>query len=406
MTGRQWTMDNLRPEHHPKVAEFTELRAAIADERVRELFPYRFLAANETFARLVDATAHDILDSIGALPSNTGISVPQAKKELSIPWRRTVPLNFLYEKLSVSGILARENGKYYPGSARPQDFAEVAAELAAREPGAAVAVDILQTLLDEAKRYFAGEATGDEILFAPQKLPLWLDYFSNDNPLYAINNTVGAEALSRLQPSDGGAFEILEIGGGCGSGAEHALRTLGERITRYRFTEVAETFAQHGDKAARAAASPSTVVETARLDMTLPWADQGVEPGTFDAVYSVNCFHVAPDLDFVIGEAAKALKPGGTVVVSECVRPTKLTRPIHAEIIFDFLDSFTDVATDPVKRPTHGFLTPAAWLATFEEAGLGDVTVLPNVDEIAERYPDFVVGAVVARAVPAEEEQP
>jgi len=391
-------MDDLRPEQHPEVDEFTRLRAAIADERVRELFPYRFLAANETFARLVDATAYGILSSIGALPGSAGTSVPQAKKQLSIPWRRTVPLTFLYERLSDSGILRRDGGKYHPGPGRPHDFADVAAELAAREPGAAVAVQILQTLMDEAKRFFTGEATGDEILFAPQKLPLWLDYFSNGNPLYAINNTVGAEALSRLLPAGGGAFEVLEIGGGCGSGAEQALRVLGDGITRYRFTEVAETFARHGERAARAAAAPSTVVETARLDMTLPWRDQGVEPGTFDAVYSVNCFHVAPDLDFVVGEAAAALEPGGAVVVSECVRPTKLARPIHAEIIFDFLDSFTDVATDPVRRPTHGFLTPAAWRATFEAAGLVDVTVLPDVDEIAEQYPDFVVGAVTARA--------
>ncbi|UVS81504.1 methyltransferase [Actinokineospora sp. UTMC 2448] len=385
------------PERHPRTVEFAKLRAAIADPGVRELFPFRFLAANETFARLVDATAYRILDSIGALPPATGITVPMAKKTLSMPWKRTIPLKFLYEKLYDSGILARNDGRYFPGLAPVEDFDTVAAELAEREPGAAVAAEILRTLVDEAGTFFSGRATGDEILFSPQKLPLWLKYFSNDNPLYAINNTVGAEALSRLVPADG-PFEILEIGGGCGSAADQALRRLGSSVTRYRFTEVAETFARHGERAARAAASPSTVVESARLDMTTSWEAQGVEPGTFDAVYSVNCFHVAPDLDFVIAEAAKALKPGGAVVVSECVRPTKLARPIHAEIIFDFLDSFTDVMTDPVKRPTHGFLTPAAWRATFEAAGLGDVTVLPDVDAIAEKYPDFVVGAVIARA--------
>lgn len=386
------------PEEHPKAAEFATLRAAIADERVRELFPFRFLAANETFARLVDACAHRILTSIGAFPPAAGVSVAQAKKELSIPWRRTVPLTFLYERLSDTGVLASRGGRYFPGPVQAGEFETVAGELAAREPGAAVAADILRTLVNEAKRYFSGEATGDEILFAPQQLPLWLRYFSNDNALYAINNRVGAEALSRLVPAAGGPFEVLEIGGGCGSGAEQNLRALGPAITRYRFTEVAETFARHGDRVVRATAAPSTVVETARLDMTLSWAAQGIEPGTFDAVYSVNCFHVAPDLDFVVAEAAKALKPGGAVVVSECLRPTRLARPIHAEIIFDFLDSFTDVATDPVKRPTHGFLTPAAWRATFEAAGLDDVTVLPDVDAIAEEYPDFVVGAVVARA--------
>ncbi|MGW5051295.1 class I SAM-dependent methyltransferase [Actinokineospora sp. NPDC004072] len=386
------------PHGHPRTVEFAKLRAAIADPAVRELFPFRFLAANETFGRLVDATAHRILESIGALPPPTGITVPMAKKALSMPWKRTIPLKFLYEKLSDSGILSRGDGRYFPGLAPVEDFDTVAAELAEREPGAAVAAEILRTLVEEAGSFFSGAATGDEILFSPQKLPLWLKYFSNDNPLYAINNSVGAEALARLVPAGGGPFEVLEIGGGCGSAADQALRRLGPAITRYRFTEVAETFARHGERAARAAASPSTVVESARVDMTLPWEPQGIEPGTFDVVYSVNCFHVAPDLDFVIDEAAKALKPGGAVVVSECVRPTKLARPIHAEIIFDFLDSFTDVMTDPVKRPTHGFLTPAAWRATFEAAGLPDVEVLPDVDTIAEKYPDFVVGAVIARA--------
>lgn len=386
------------PEEHPKAGEFAKLRAAIADERIRELFDFRFLAANETFARLVDATAYRILSSIDALPPATGVTVHQTKKNFSIPWRRTVALEYQYKKLADSGIFEFDGGRYFTGSVQVSDFDTVAAELAAREPGAAVATEILQTLVDNAKRYFRGEATGDEILFGPEQLPLWLKYFSNDNILYSINNRIGAEALSRLVPADGGRFEILEIGGGCGSGADQTLRKIGAGVTRYRFTEVAETFARYGEKVAKAAASPSTVVESARVDMTLPWAAQGIEPGTFDAVYAVNCFHVAPDLDFVITEATKALRPGGTVVVSECVRPTKLARPIHAEIIFDFLSSFTDVATDPVKRPTHGFLTPAAWRASFEAAGLGDVTVLPDVDAVAEKYPDFVVGAIMARA--------
>jgi SAM-dependent methyltransferase len=390
-----------RPEPRTTAADFERLRAAIADGRVRDLFTFRFLAATETFDRLVDAAAHHVLASLGALPPATGVTVQETKKALSIPWRRTVPLRFLYDKLADAGILSRRDGRYFPGTAPAEDVESVAAELAALEPGAAVAAEIVRTLVEEAPRYFRGEATGDEILFSPQRLPLWLRYFSNANLLYAINNTLGAEALSRLAPAGGGAFEILEVGGGCGSAAEEALRTLGPRVSRYRFTEVAETFARHGERAARAAASPSTLVESSRLDMTSPWAAQGIEPGTFDVVYSVNCFHVAPDLDFVVSEAARALKPGGTVVVSECVRPTKLARPIYVEFVFNFLDSFTDVVTDPVKRPTHGFLTPAAWRATFEAAGLGDVRIIPDVDAVAEEYPDFVVGAVLARAKPA-----
>ncbi|MER7015272.1 class I SAM-dependent methyltransferase [Saccharopolyspora sp. NPDC000359] len=387
-----------QPGGHSRTARFADLRAAITDERVRDLFPVRFLAANETFGRLVDATAHRMLSSIGALPSAARGTIQQIRQELAIPWRRTVPLQFMCDKLADSGVLARSGGRYVTGPAAPEDFDAVADELVRQAPGAAAAVEILRTLIEESPRFFSGAATGEEVLFAPRKLPLWLRYFSNDNPLYAINNAVGAEALSRLVPRHGGSFEVLEIGGGCGSAAELALRTLGAGVTRYRFTEVAATFAEHGERVARAAAAPSTSVECARVDMTLPWQDQGVEPGSYDVVYSVNCFHVAPDLDFVVREAAKALKPGGAVIVSECVRPTALARPIHAEIIFDFLDSFTEVLTDPVRRPTHGFLTPEAWRATFEAAGLGQVTVLPDVDAVADVYPDFVVGTVTARA--------
>jgi SAM-dependent methyltransferase len=131
--------------------------------------------------------------------------------------------------------------------------------------------------------------------------------------------------------------------------------------------------------------------------MTKPWAGQGVAAGTVDAVYSVNCFHVAPDLGAVLAEAKAALKPGGAVVVSECIRPGTRSRPTYVEFIFNFLESFTNVKTDPVTRPTHGFLTPEAWKRSFEAAGFSRVEVFPDVDEVARTYPNFFVGVVVAR---------
>ncbi|HQR67573.1 MAG TPA: methyltransferase domain-containing protein, partial [Thermoanaerobaculia bacterium] len=164
------------------------------------------------------------------------------------------------------------------------------------------------------------------------------------------------------------------------------------------FTEIVPVFARRGERAARAAASPATAVETGRLDMTKPWADQGVPAGTFDAVYSVNCFHVAPDLGFVLREAKAALRPGGAVVVSECIRPATAAGPIWVEFVFGFLESFNDVRTDPVLRPSPGFLTSDAWRRSFVAAGYPVVEVVPDVDRLAREYPGFVVGAVVARA--------
>ncbi len=191
--------------------------------------------------------------------------------------------------------------------------------------------------------------------------------------------------------------EILEIGGGCGSAAEEALRRLGTRVARWLFTELVPTFARRGERAARAAAAEGTHVEAAKLDMTMPWEAQGVAPASFDAVYSVNCFHVAPDLAFVLGQARAALKPGGVVVVSECVKPGAHPPPSYVDFVFNFLTTFTDVKLHPVLRPNHGFLSPSSWRASFLAAGFREVTFVPDVDAVAARYPKFFVGAIAAR---------
>lgn len=378
-----------RALRHPEVA------ALLRVDGLDALFTDRFMAATEIFDDLVNAACWEILNGMGRLPPEEGTSEAALRDEATLPLRARPAFRYLFDKLLASGFLIRRNGLVARGGSPPAPAASLAAELEAREPDAAVGAEIVRILVDQAPAFFAGTKSGEEILFAPGRLPLWFRYFSNGNVLYAANNLLGAEVLSRSVPD---RADVLEIGGGAGSAAEAALRRLGPGISRYRFTELVPAFARRGERAARAAASPATTVEAARLDMTRPWAEQGVEPGSFDAVYSVNCFHVAPDLGFVLAEARKALKPGGAAVVSECIRPGVHRRPTHAEFVFDFLESFTNAKTDPVLRPTHGFLTPDAWRRSFVAAGFPFVDVIPDVDRLARHYPDFFVGVVVARS--------
>jgi SAM-dependent methyltransferase len=373
--------------------DFPVVSAAIEDPAIRALFTERFLAATEIYDELVDAACWKLLGDLGALPSPR-----EERREEEVlaehPVHTRPALAYMIEKLADAGYLLRRVSGLSAAGHAPASVESLAAALAAAEPDAAVGAEIVSLLADEGAAFFRGEKTGEEILFSPARLPLWIRYFSNANILYAINNTLGAEALARALPD---AASVLEIGGGCGSAAEAALTRLGTRVARWRFTELVPTFARRGERAARAAASPGTIVEAGRLDMTRPWEPQGVAPGSFDAVYSVNCFHVAPDLGFVLREAKAALRPGGVVAVSECVKPGAHPPPSYVDFVFDFLASFTQVATDPVLRPNHGFLSPAAWRASFAEAGFRDVTVLPDVDAVAAQFPRFFVGAVVAR---------
>ena len=375
--------------------QFPVLSARIDDPEVRELFTWPFLRVSEVFDELVDAASAELLRRAGAWPVAPGTA--PAELVAARGWvPRSLPLvAFLHAKLAGAGYLAGEAGRYSETGREPGDLAALEAELAACEPDAAVAGEAVRILVDEAGTFLSGERTGEEILFRPDRLPLWFRYFSNRNLLYSINNVLGALALSRVLPESGG--RVLEIGGGAGSAAEAALARLGPRLSRYLFTEVVPTFFRRGERAARAAAAPGVTVDAAKLDMTKPWAAQGAEPGAFDAVYSVNCFHVAPDLAAVLAEARAALAPGGWLVVSECVRPLGNAQPIYVELVFDLLESFTRVTLDPVARPTHGFLTPAAWRESLRRAGFTDVAFLPDAEEIAKGYPSFFVSAVAAR---------
>ena len=394
--------------------DFPDVVGAISDDAVRALFSQRFLVATEIYDELVDAACLRIFEEVAR----------EFSAEEELPSRTRPAFHYMVEKLIDAGFLRRVSGtdaraseaspeensplhllrKYSVTRASesssgdgpaPATVESLAAELAATEPDAAVGAEIVTLLAAEAPEFFRGKKTGEEILFSPVRLPLWVRYFSNANILYAINNTLGAETLVRVLPEEG--IEVLEVGGGCGSAAEAALRRLGTRVARWRFTELVPTFARRGERAARAAAAGGTCVEAAKLDMTKPWEAQGVAPGSFDAVYSVNCFHVAPDLAFVLGQAKAALKPGGVVVVSECVKPGAHPPPSYVDFVCNFLTSFTDVKLDPVLRPNHGFLSPAAWRANFLAGGFRDVTFVPDLDAVAERYPKFFVGAIAAR---------
>ena len=375
--------------------QFPALSARIPDAEARAFFTWPFLRASEVFDELVDAASAELLRRAGAWPVAPGTD-PAALVAARGFSPRSLPLvAFVHRKLAAAGHLVASPDGYAHSGTEPGDLSALEAELAAIDADSAVAGEAVRILVEEAGSFLSGERTGEEILFRPDRLPLWFRYFSNRNLLYGVNNSLGALALSRVLPSSGA--RVLEIGGGAGSAAEVALARLGGRLSRYLFTEVVPTFARRGERAARAAAAEGVAVEAARLDMTKPWAPQGAARGAFDAVYSVNCFHVAPDLAAVLAEAREALAPGGSLVVSECVRPLGNDQPIYVELVFDLLESFTRVTLDPLARPTHGFLTPAAWRESLRRAGFVDVTFLPDAEELAQSNPSFFASAVTAR---------
>ena len=394
---------------HP-VADAAKLANDLGDPGLVPLFSQAFVSLSARYEELVDSACREALSRSGAWPPAEGEAPAAAAERLGVPPAALPAFSFLSRKLVDSGhlrLLEGGDGRLAPAGDGPPPFPETLARFVADEPAAAVGAELVALLVEEAPEIFGGRKSGEDVLFSPQRLPLWFRYFSNDNPLYSVNNALGALVLRReLARRAGTGTVVLEVGGGAGSAAAAFLRSIAAdaegaegaegTVARYRFTEFVPTFLRRGERAARAAAPPSTAVEAFRLDMTKPWAAQGVEPGSCDAVYAVNCFHVAPDLDAVLAEAHAALAPGGVLVLSECVKPGDPARPIYVDFVFEFLGSFTGAQTHPARRPVHGFLSPPAWRASLEHAGFTGTRLVPDVERLSAVYPDFFVAAVTA----------
>jgi SAM-dependent methyltransferase len=318
--------------------------------------------------------------------------------------RAEIPLGWFLRKLAADGYLDSEpvggQTRYRArGPLPPGDPDRAEARARSIDPRSMPPFAVVRAMVEHAPEFLRGEKTGEEILFSPARLPLWFDYFSNDNLLYQINNRLGAEAVVRALPH-GRRATVVEIGGGSGSAAlavaERLLREASlERIGRYVFSEIVPTFLRRAERALKARC-PSLSIEYLRLDMDRDFDLQGVPRGIADVVYSVNTVHIARDLNATLARIRETLKPGGAAVFSECVRPIA-GQPIYVEFVFNFLGNFTGVATDPETRPNHGFLTPRNWRRSLAAAGFEKPEILPDVETLARHYDAFFVAAVSAR---------
>jgi SAM-dependent methyltransferase len=315
--------------------------------------------------------------------------------------RFKLALCWILERLVETGCVeARPNGESRLYHLRQvlweADLKKLRAVGLSLDPANAATLDLLDHAASLYPAVATGEKDGDHNLLGPQGVPLWLKYFHNDNLTYAVNNWVGATlAMDRISARPG--LRILEVGAGPGSGSEILLQLLGERgllrrLERYLITEPNAYFRRCNQRNLTAKYQ-SLPLEWAALDLDLPWHTQGIASGEFDLVFAINVMHVSKDLAFSLNEARSALARDGWLVVGECVRPYA-GQAMYPELMFQILDSFANVQTDPEIRPNPGFLTAEQWRLALSRAGFRRVEVAPDVERIREVYPHFFTGAI------------
>ena len=247
--------------------------------------------------------------------------------------------------------------------------------------------------------FLAGKRSGEEILLAPARLALWSRYFSNEHPLYAVNNRVGAEALVAIP--DDGLETVLELGAGLGSGTAAVLEALTAagrvgRVRTYHMTDLVPAFLRTGQRRTETQFPEAQGLTFATLDIDQPFTPQGVAPESASIVYAVNTLHVANDLAVTLGEIRRTLRPGGHLVFAECIRPLP-GQTVYPEFVFNLLSRFRSPRLHAGYRPHGGFLTPEQWTAALSAEGFGDVQVVPDIATVRRVAPAFSVGAITAR---------
>jgi SAM-dependent methyltransferase len=372
--------------------------AAAAESRLQDLLPpglrsifnASFIRSNLLFDEFVERLALTVIHQTGieAALHEPGTATEIVARARLDSGRALEPVGWMLRHLAARGAIdADRNGRFQIRGPLPElDPGPVREEQLRHDPSALPSYVLAETVAREYPGFLRGEVAGEEVLFSPRRLRLWMDYFSNDNVLYAVNNRVGAVAVEQWLPRDGAV--VLELGGGLGSGAQAVLERLAavgrlDAVREYRFTEFVPAFLRRGQHALQARYPALAALAFGALDMNRPFAEQGVRPESLTVVYAVNTLHVAHDLAFTLGEIRTSLQPGGRLVISECVRPQP-HETVHAEFIFNLMETF------------RGFLTPEQWQVAVERAGFGDVQFLPDIRKILAEVPEFVVAALGA----------
>ncbi|WP_257305392.1 class I SAM-dependent methyltransferase [Geothrix campi] len=311
---------------------------------------------------------------------------PQARK----------PLAWMLPFLATADLLVAEEGRYVLRGLPDLDLADIRAAVDIEAPGHATNFDLLDGVRSHIQPFFTEGKDGDALLFDLALFPLWLAYFRNGNLGYFPNNLLTLLALREGLPP---GARVLELGGGAGSFAQLVAQQGTEegwlgRIAEYRFTDVAPTFLRRAQRNL-AAAAPSLPLAFQALDLNRPLAAQGIAPASLDAIVGINVLHVAQDLEATLRDLRGHLKPGGRLVIGECLKPS-LDTPLYLEFFFNFIKAFTSVKLDPRWRPRHGFLTPEAWDEALGHAGFTGIQHVPPPRPLMDRHPSFTVGAITA----------
>jgi acyl transferase domain-containing protein/pimeloyl-ACP methyl ester carboxylesterase/acyl carrier protein/SAM-dependent methyltransferase len=272
-------------------------------------------------------------------------------------------------------------------------------ELLAARPALRPHAELIRTCVRALPDVLSGRASGLDVLFpggsAAQVEAVYAGNSAADHYHRLLARSLADHARSVTDREQRQA-RILEVGAGTGSSTRFVLPACADlpEPPELMITDISRAFVT---RAREEFAAGHEWVSCADFDVERPPGDQGLAPGTFDAVYATNVIHATADVTAALGNAAALLRPGGLVLINEITQPSDF-----ATLTFGLTTGWWRFR-DAYRRLPHGpLLDVRHWEEACRAAGLDviDRFGLPSAGDDRAARQCVLVARLPETAVP------
>lgn len=306
-------------------------------------------------------------------------------------------IEWMLERLLLDNYVTKTGEKYQLSDKEmTYNLEEVKEKAISEAPTSIAAFNMLYLMAENYPDFLSGKKTGVDIVFSPDNIDITNRYYSN-NLFYNVHNIAGAKIVNWALNNYSNP-KILEVGGGLGGGTKQfVIQRLKENLPlnnfEYYFTDIANKMLRLTKRGLKELTDDIDSFIFKKLNFNEDLLSQGYEENSFDIIWGVNAAHVATDLRFTLNQFKKTLKKGGSLIISETVRPVGNTM-IQQEFILNTLTDYWNVKLDKEIRPRHGFLEWTDWVNALMAAGFVNVETIPDMKILDEKYDNCYVVVV------------
>ena len=276
----------------------------------------------------------------------------------------------------------------YTSKEMPTDYEEIYNWCNNEDPRSIHAFKLLALVADNYEDILEGKTSGVNVIYSPENIHIINEYYQY-GLFYTVNNVLGGKVLN-YEVDKRNNPKILELGGGLGSGTKQFLgqrKDAGKDLKSfvYNFTDVTNSMLRKTKKPIEEITGDLSNFEFNKHDFNKSLEELGLDEEQYDIIWAVNAIHVATNLKFTLQQLYRLLKPQGTLLIVETVRPEYCPWVQH-EFIINSLDDYGNVELNDEWRPVHGFMRWTNWVKAVEAGGFDIVDTVPNMAEVEKRY--------------------